>query len=155
MSESPLNRRDFTRLAVAAFGGLVAGANAGCGSKNPPDTTAAPAAGSAGDGSTEVAAKEVHLCRGLNSCKGKGASGTNECAGRGDCATARHHECGGENDCKGLGGCGDTAGRNECKGQGGCHVPLMEHAWESVREQFEAKMKAAGKPFGDPPPPKS
>jgi hypothetical protein len=97
---------------------------------------------------------EVHLCRGLNTCKGKGADQANACAGQGVCATVKEHSCGGQNDCKGLGGCGADAGANECKGKGGCHVPLMEDAWTKVRGTLEAKLKAAGKPVGAAPPAK-
>jgi hypothetical protein len=155
-----LNRRDFHRLTMAAFGGALAGTMTGCGEDKPAAPATAPkgqssAATDAAAG-TEVAAsnKEVHLCRGLNSCKGNGADGKNDCAGHGTCATAKHHACGGENECKGLGGCGDDVGQNECKGKGGCHVPLMEFAWEKARKNFEAKMKAADKPFGEAPPAK-
>ena len=50
----------------------------------------------------------------------------NDCAGQGDCATAKAHTCGGENDCAGLGGCGAHPGENKCKGMGDCHVPLAD-----------------------------
>jgi hypothetical protein len=81
----------------------------------------------------------VHLCRGLNECKGKGKGGENACRGQGRCATAKEHACGGQNECKGLGGCGETAGANECKGHGGCHVPLMDDAWAKLRQKKEAE----------------
>jgi hypothetical protein len=64
-----------------------------------------------------------HDCKGLNSCKGKGACKTgdngckmkNSCKGKGGCATD-HHDCGGKNACKGKG----KGGKNDCKGKGGC-----------------------------------
>ena len=136
-----LNRRDFTRLSVAAFGGLLAG----CGGGEPPAQPSAPAA------PDEVAAK-IHACRGLNSCKGLGAGGENACAGLGTCATAKHHDCATQNECKNQGGCGANPGYNECKGQGGCMVPIHEGAWEQARKTFESKMQAANKEFGDAPP---
>jgi hypothetical protein len=152
MSQEKLTRRDFNALTAAAVGGLVAGTVAGCTTSH---TDQAPPAGGTGNSSTTrpVAAGEKHVCRGLNACKGQGAGGTNACAGQGACATASHHACGGLNDCKGQGGCGETAGENACKGMGGCHVPLGADKWDKVREKFEAKMQAAGKQVGPPPPP--
>lgn len=155
--KTDLNRRDFNKLTMAAFGGALAGTMAGCGDGKP---AAPPAAlkGQSADagpvaGGAEVAAteKDIHVCRGLNSCKGKGADGQNACAGQGTCATAKHHACGGENECKGLGGCGDDVAQNDCKSKGGCHVPLMEFAWEKARKNFELKMKETGKPVGEAP----
>ncbi len=170
MSLNELNRRDFHRLSMAAMGGVMAGAVAGCQEQKPavlppaitpPGTPAAPATpgtpavvASTGD----VPAKlEAHLCRGLNACKGQGGgadTGKNACAGLGECATVKEHGCGEMNECKGLGGCGDTAGANECKGKGGCHVPLMDDAWKLVRKRFEEKMNTDGKKFGEAPPKK-
>lgn len=152
------NRRDFSKLALAAFGGMVAG----CQPENAPPAASGtlPASGEkkegakAGESVAKVTPKELHLCRGLNSCKGLGGgatAGKNSCAGQGACATVAEHSCGGHNDCKGFGGCGEKAGQNECKGKGGCHVPLMEDAWKSVRVLFEKKMKAEGKKFGEAP----
>ncbi len=155
-----LNRRDFNRLTMAAFGGVVAGTVAGCGEENKP---AAPAAKAAPNAAADSAAKppaaevaavsgEAHACRGLNSCKDQGASGKNECAGQGECATkAWEHSCHGENGCKGQGGCGDNATQNECKGKGGCHVPLMAGVWDKARKHFEDKMKEAGQDVGAAP----
>ena len=74
-------------------------------------------------------AQEPHVCRGLNTCKGKGAGAKNDCAGQGDCATAKAHTCAGDNDCAGLGGCNadvKAPGENACKGKGGCHVPIKD-----------------------------
>lgn len=140
MAERSMNRRDFDKLTAAALGGLLAGASLGCGSAPP-----APQASANG------VASEKHLCRGLNECAGQGADGKNDCRGQGTCATAAHHECGGQNTCKGLGGCGETAGANDCKGQGLCAVPLMDHAWETVRGRMEARWKEKGLEYGKPP----
>lgn len=150
---SELNRRTFHRLSIAALGGVVSGALAGCGD---PPAVAPPSAGKGGDkpgeSNVDIFASDVHVCRGLNTCKGKGAEGANECAGQGDCATpSTHHSCGGENECKGQGGCGETAARNSCKGQGKCHVPLMASAWKDARSFFESEMKKANKEFGAAP----
>ena len=176
MKRTEMNRRDFTRLTAAAFGGVVAGSMVGCGetatdSAPPAGGDAAPADGgdaapadgdSEGSGTTDASTtedgteqvslllEEPHVCRGLNSCMNKGASGENACAGQGSCATAAAHSCTGQNECKGQGGCGGEHGTNACKGMGGCGVPL-EHGWEGVREKFEAAMKEAGKEVGAAP----
>jgi len=142
------NRRDFNRLTAAAMGGLMAGLATG------------PRTVSADDKAKEAPKKEIHVCRGLNSCKGQGAEvdidgdkkvDVNACAGQGACATAKHITCGGENACKGQGGCGATPGENSCKGQGHCHVPLMDSAWKKARARFEARMKEKKKEVGPPP----
>jgi hypothetical protein len=166
MSSSDLNRRDFHRLSMAAMGGLMTGAAAGCGeqpaakapagSKTKDEGAKAPEAAKSESESvgTAVAMSEKHTCRGLNTCKGLGGgdtAGKNACAGQGECATVAEHTCGTSNECKGQGGCGNDPGLNECKGQGGCHVPLMSSAWKKVRARFEEKMKADGKKFGDAP----
>jgi hypothetical protein len=127
MRDQRLDRRDFHKLTTAALGGLAAGSILGCSSEGP-DVEVTPTRGA-----------EIHLCRGLNECKGQGKGGENACRGQGACATAKESSCGGENECKGLGGCGDTAGINECKGQGGCHIPLMEGVWAKLREKKEAE----------------
>lgn len=141
------NRRDFNRLTLAAIGGLMAGA-AQC------------ARAAAADDGKKQEKKELHVCRGLNSCKGHGADvdldgdkkpDANACAGRGACATAKHITCGGQNECKGQGGCGATPGENNCKGQGHCHVPLMDSAWKKARERFESRMKQSKKEVGPAP----
>lgn len=138
MADRELNRRRFHQLSVAAFGGVLAGAAATQAEDKPQATS--PLLG------------DPHVCRGLNTCQGKGADKMNTCAGQGTCATAKAHACGGENDCKGQGGCGATPGENACKGQGLCHVPL-EHAgaWEKARKRFEELMTKAGKKFGPAP----
>lgn len=169
MSSNELNRRDFHRLSMVAMSGVMAGAMAGCN----PEPAAAPATPAAASGTAPAVApgnpavastegegskSELHLCRGLNACKGQGggdSAGKNACAGQGACATVKEHACGGENECKGLGGCGANPAQNECKGKGGCHVPLMDEAWKKVRQRFEEKMKSAGKEFGPAPVKKS
>src|SRR5215213_9813112 len=144
MSSQPLGRRKFNELSAAAVGGLVAGSLAGCGKSEPPGKPAATPPG-------QAAAGEKHLCRGLNDCQGKGASGKNDCRGQGDCATVAHHDCGTHNECKGQGGCGEKPAVNDCKGQGGCHVPLMAGAWKTVRERKESAWSKAEEKFGEAP----
>lgn len=168
MDNAELNRRDFHRLTMAAFGGALAGAAGGCGpAETKPPAASGGGGATPGDGeqggsaaagdsaalenSVAAVGVEKHLCRGLNACKNQGASGANDCAGQGTCATLEHHACGGENACKGQGGCGKTAVENECKGKGGCHVPLMDEVWDKARKIFEAKMKKAGTPVGAAP----
>lgn len=152
MKPTELNRRDFSKLSVAAFGGMLAGTAIGC-SSGGDDTAEKPeGTGSSTTDSTEVAAAgEKHLCRGLNACKGQGADGKNDCAGQGTCATYEHHLCGGNNKCKGQGGCHNTVGTNECAGKGGCSVPLMEGAWEEMRANFEKERKEKDLPVGAAP----
>jgi hypothetical protein len=138
MDRRQLDRRDFHRLTTAALGGLAAGSVLGCNQKGPAGGTT-PTGGDAA-----IAKADVHLCRGLNECKGQGQDGKNECRGQGTCATAKEHSCGGQNDCKGLGGCGEDVGANDCKGKGGCHVPLMteppgDSAWDKLRKKKEAE----------------
>ena len=162
MKDPMLNRRDVTRLALAALGGLVSGALIGCG---PAASTGKPAGdkpaaatsrqGQAGGRGDAALLQDPHVCRGINTCKGKGKKGTtNECAGQGNCATVKAHSCQGMNDCKGQGGCGEHPGENDCKGKGGCAVPLdagKKMTWQKARKHFEELMKKAGKTFGDAP----
>lgn len=61
------NRRDFTKLAAAAFGGLVAGTALAEDKK---------------EEKKNPLLSDKHICRRLNKCKGKGAGGKNECAGK-------------------------------------------------------------------------
>jgi len=143
MRDSQFDRRQFNQLTAAAFGGMVAGTMAGCGGSPPAAKGPAP--------ESQVAAADLHTCRGLNDCKGKGSDGKNACRGMGSCANVKEHACGSLNDCKGFGGCGPDAGKNACKGKGGCHVPLMEEAWKSIRERLEAKWKEKQEKFGDAP----
>jgi hypothetical protein len=136
-----MDRRSFNRLAAAALGGMVAGANLARGEEKPKKK----------DVKKPLFLQEPHVCRGLNTCKGKGKSEKNACAGTSDCATAKSITCGGQNDCAGLGGCGEKPGENKCKGMGSCHVPLGDNAWAKARKAYEAAMKKANKKFGDAP----
>ena len=164
MNLQELNRRDFHRLSMAAFGGALAGAMAGCGEEKKP-APGAPAAGAGatrsqppeGAGGADVASTGTeHGCRGLNACKNQGASGKNDCAGQGTCATKSwHHSCSTQNACKGQGGCSDNPLQNDCRGQGHCSIPLMKGTWEKAREHFVEKMKEVGKEVGEAPPAKS
>jgi len=144
VKSSELSRREFSKLTMAAFGGVVAGTALG---------------GSTANADEAELLKEPHVCRGLNVCKGHGAcktakndcKGKNDCAGAGACASAKHHTCGGANDCSGQGGCGANPGENACKGKGKCAVPLNDKAWTAARANFEKAMTAAGKKFGPAP----
>src|SRR5690348_14546247 len=108
MNRSTLNRRDVNRLALAALGGLVTGASAGCGGKpnvqNQPATPDGPAEPASQPGESTGLARllqDPHVCRGINTCKNKGKPGTtNQCAGQAHCATVAAHDCNGMNDCK-------------------------------------------------------
>jgi hypothetical protein len=133
-----LSRRDFGKLSVAALAGLslTGGASFAADDKKSEKN---PLLG------------DPHVCRGLNTCKGKGADKKNSCAGTGACATVKKHSCGGSNECKGQGGCGEKPGENTCKGQGDCLVPLAKEAWKKARKRFEVLMKAESKKFGDAP----
>lgn len=133
MKKDDVSRRDFGKLALAAFGGVLAGSV----------MTSTPLFA----GEEKAAAKDAHACCGLNSCKSQGAGGGNECAGMGKCATTESHGCAGENACKGLGGTADNA----CKGKGSCAVPIKGDAWKKARSSFEASMTKAGKKFGAAP----
>jgi hypothetical protein len=134
MNRDDVSRRDFGKLTLAAFGGVLAGS----------------LLSGRAVLADEKAAGDKHLCCGLNGCKAQGASGKNECAGQGSCATVQAHGCSGMNECKGLGG-GDTPGTNDCKGKGGCGVPLSGDGWKKARGNFEAAMTKAGKKFGAAP----
>lgn len=174
MKQSDINRRDFNRLTLAAFGGMVAGSMTGCQPQsNPapqtPDTDAeagsttgghddhnhgAEPGADASNKDVSLLMKEPHVCRGLNTCKGTNAGIKNDCAGLGACASVAEHACSGQNECKGQGGCGTNPGMNSCKGKGGCHIPLMEGAWKLARAEFEKAMEKAGKKVGPAPEPK-
>jgi hypothetical protein len=113
-----MERRKFTKVMGAVVAGMVAGSKMVKGDDKAPD------------------AKEKHVCKGANSCSGKGGcktgdggcAGKNSCKGKGGCATSAKHDCKTKNDCKAQGGCksGDAgcAGKNSCKGKGGCAVPV-------------------------------
>jgi hypothetical protein len=148
-----MNRRDFTKLSMAVFGGVVAG-TVGCGKGDQPQPVmkpSPPGPGPVADASAPQ--KDLNVCRGLNACKGQGKGGDNACAGQGQCATAKAHDCGTLNDCKYQGGCNEKPGANDCKGMGGCHVPLAsDDVWQKARTLFEERMKAQGKEVGKAPP---
>ena len=115
---------------------------------------------------------EVHVCRGLNECKGQGKNGSGTMPGDGECATAVTHTCYTHNSCKGQGGCGvgpadvqEHPGENACKGKGGCAVPITTNrssagkyngklVWEAARELFEKRIKKKGKDVAKAPPAK-
>jgi hypothetical protein len=138
MDHSELNRRDFERLTLAALGGMVAGTQFDCRAW-------------AKDEEENPLLGDKHVCRGINTCKGKGADKKNECAGQGTCAIAKEHSCHKENECKGQGGCGKSPGENKCKGMGECAVPLNDKAWDKARKRFEELMKKKGKKVGPAP----
>lgn len=146
MSQDRVSRRNFSKLSVAAFGGLFAGA-------------AGPAARADHHEDDEdakvvvdpaILLEEPNVCRGLNTCADKGR-GNHECAGMGSCATVEAHSCAGTNDCKGQGGCGGYPGQNTCEGKGHCAVPLKDSVWEIARKQFEHLHKDMDKKVGSAP----
>ncbi|VTT99543.1 Uncharacterized protein OS=Planctomyces limnophilus (strain ATCC 43296 / DSM 3776 / IFAM 1008 / 290) GN=Plim_3266 PE=4 SV=1 [Gemmataceae bacterium] len=139
MLPSEPNRRDFTKLAAAALGGLVAGTAIAQEKKDDKKDKKNPLL------------SDKHVCRGLNTCKGKGAGGKNDCAGMGSCATAKAHECATLNECRGQGGCGEKPGENECKGMGKCAVPLKDKAWTAARKRFEELAKKENIKVGPAP----
>ena len=136
-----MNRRDFHRLTVAALGGVLAGAGLASAEDQPKPK----------DPKKPLFLQEPHICRGLNTCKGKGKGGKNDCAGQGACATVKAHTCSGDNECRGLGGCGNSPGENACKGKGECGVPMEDKAWAKARKRFEEEMKKVNKKVGSAP----
>jgi hypothetical protein len=114
---------------------------------------------------------ELHVCMGINACKGHDRLGTNNCAGTGYCATAAEHSCHTLNNCRGQGGCGlygtpdeqNNPGNNSCSWLGSCAVPINAErfstegpnkglsVWKRARTIFEEKMKAANRQFGPSP----
>jgi hypothetical protein len=155
MNGKTLSRRAWHQLALAALGGLAAGAVVGCGGGNSSPKAQAPADTNQKDAAATALPRllqDPHVCRGINTCKNNGKKGTtNECAGQAQCATVAAHDCNGMNACKGQGGCGENPGQNECKGKGGCEVPLSDKTWPKARKRFEELMAQAGKKFGDAP----
>ena len=136
MKKSELSRRDFGKLTVAAWSGLVAGSLLGGRDLHAAEkATASPML------------RDPHICCGLNTCKGHGKGADNDCAGMGHCATAQAHGCNGENQCAGQG----QSGENSCKGKGTCAVPVTGDAWKKARANFETAMTKAGKKFGAAP----
>lgn len=114
---------------------------------------------------------ELHVCMGLNACKGHDRTGANNCAGTGYCATAQQHNCQTLNNCRGQGGCGlygdalqqSTPGENNCAWQGSCAVPIQAErfstlgnnkgkgTWLLARKKFEARMQQSNRTFGTAP----
>jgi hypothetical protein len=143
-----MNRREFSKLAAAAMGGLVVGAGLlRADDKEKPKKK---------DPNKPLLLQDPHICRGLNaSCKSEAGGKKNDCAGMAHGPTVKEHACKGHNDCAGEGGCGAHPGENACKGQGECAVPLKAKAWTQARKNFEAAMTKAGKKFGDAPPKKA
>lgn len=133
MKNDDVSRRDFGKLALAAFGGVLAGSTLGASLLSADEKAMAKA--------------DAHACCGLNACKGQGKDGKNACAGQGSCSTTEAHSCAGSNACKNQGG----QGINNCKGQGSCNVPIKGDAWKTARGNYEAAMKKAGKKFGAAP----
>jgi hypothetical protein len=128
-----VSRRDFGKLTLAAFGGVLAGSMLGGRLLSAEEK--------------KQAKQEAHACCGLNTCKANGAGGGNECAGQGKCSTVEAHGCSGQNACKNQG----DSYNNACKGQGGCSVPIKGDSWKKARSNFEAAMTKAGKKFGPAP----
>ncbi len=114
---------------------------------------------------------ELHICMGLNACKGHDRFGTNACAGTGYCATAQAHNCHTMNNCRNQGGCGlfgdaeeqNFPGENNCAWQGSCAVPIQaerfgtegpnqgKSVWMLARKRFEERMKKARRNVGKSP----
>ncbi|MDQ1051594.1 hypothetical protein [Streptomyces sp. V4I2] len=113
---------------------------------------------------------ELHVCMGLNACKGHDRDGAAPMAGMGRCATVLH-VCHGANECRGQGGCGYTGpdaelarpGTQACRENGSCASPINvsrvfaggplkgKSVWKLARQLFEARMYEAGIPFGPAP----
>jgi hypothetical protein len=174
-----LGRRDFARLSLAAAGGMAVGAGAVAWLAMPGETAKVKRGnpGMADESQKNAGTRsglpepeitrtaepvekekdpvfsEIHVCRGLNRCEGKGQSGDNKCAGQGTCATtqAAPHECATGNACRGEGGCGEMAGKNQCAGYGEGSVPIVEEEWPRLRREFEQKMRRLKMPFGEAP----
>ena len=89
ITSASLSRRDFSRLTMAAFGGVLLGT-----------TLVGHAADKKADHDPALLLQDKHVCRGLNTCKTKGKGADNSCKGQGGCG-----EYPGQNSCKGLGSC--------------------------------------------------
>ncbi len=139
------------------------------GCSTPHSCGSAPTPASSGS-TTVVVPKELHACMGLNACRGHDRFGSNECAGRGFCAT-QVHVCHTLNNCRGQGGCGlyGTAeeqchpAENDCSFQGSCATPIQaerfgtlgpnkgKSVWLLARKLFEERMDKAGRNVGPSP----
>ncbi|MFD0205397.1 MULTISPECIES: hypothetical protein [Saccharothrix] len=113
---------------------------------------------------------ELHVCMGLNACKGHDESGNAKLPGEGTCATALH-VCHGDNQCRGQGGCGYAGseleqtkpGEQSCAANGSCASPINEcrvasagpfkgtSVWKLARSRFETRMWSAGLAFNPAP----
>jgi hypothetical protein len=141
------------------------GGSNGCGSCSTPAPAPTPTPTPAA-----AAPIELHVCAGLNACKGHDRLGTNDCAGMGMCATVAH-VCHALNNCRGQGGCGlygsgaqqNVPGENTCSLTGSCASPIQmgrlstlgpnkdKSVWERARLLFEERMKAVEREFGPAP----
>src|SRR5258708_34624964 len=90
IGDTALSRRDFGKLTMAAFGGMVLG-------------TALAGHAAEGDDKHDpsLLLGEKHVCRGLNTCKGKAKGGDNSLPGMGNRATRDAQSRKGENACTG------------------------------------------------------
>lgn len=140
-----------------------------CGGGGGGSTTPAP--GPSSGGALPPAPVELHICAGLNACRGHDRYGTNTCAGTGYCATAAAHTCHTLNNCRGQGGCGlygdaeeqMLPGTNDCCWQGSCAVPVQaerystqgentgKSVWVLARKLFEERMDKSSRTFGPSP----
>jgi hypothetical protein len=140
--------------------------SSGCGGSGTASTPSASA-------SSVTPPMELHVCMGLNACRGHDRFGTNACAGMGYCATAATHVCHTLNNCRGQGGCGlygdgheqMKPGANDCAWQGSCAVPIQaerfstqgentgKSTWKLARKLFEERMKKSNRDFGNAPDP--
>jgi len=146
MTDKQVSRRNFSKLATAAVGGiLVASRGVGAQEKEGSDTKKA-----AFPVDAALLLQDPNVCRGLNSCEAKG-KGDHKCAGQSACSTVAKHSCNGMNECKGQGGCGQYPGQNTCKEHGHCAVPLSKETWSIARKQFEQLMKDTGQKIGAAP----
>ena len=144
MDEKNVSRRNFSRLSLAAAAGMVAASGVAMAQKEKKKDGAAYPVDPA------LLLQDPNVCRGLNTCKGKG-KGDHNCAGLGACATAEAHACNGHNVCKGQGGCGGYPGQNNCKEHGHCAVPLSKESWALARKQYEHLMTDLGQKFSPAP----
>ncbi len=144
MDEKNVSRRNFSRLSLAAAAGMVAASGVAMAQKEKKKDGAAYPVDPA------LLLQDPNVCRGLNTCKGKG-KGDHNCAGLGSCATAEAHACNGHNVCKGQGGCGGYPGQNNCKEHGHCAVPLSKESWALARKQYEHLMTDLGQKFSPAP----
>ena len=136
MKKDNVSRRDFGKLALAAFGGVVAGSVLG-GSLL-----------SADEMKKEAAKADAHACCGLNACKGQGKGGDNDCAGQGKCSTTEAHGCAGRQRLQEPG----RRGHQRLQGTGELHGAHQgRRLEEGARQTTRPSMTKAGKKFGPPP----